>query len=604
MNIYQKKIVKEKEYIFYEDYPKTKSTYPNLKPDFDSEILSNLNIRQLYGINSRKINKNNNMLKNNRHPRSKSQIINDRRKANKYTQRGIKTVLIKFNKPIEQNCNEKEKNKMNNYSYDIKYKTYFTEKFYNKNNKDKSDIQNLLINNKENIINVDLSFENINNNSNVISFYLPYHEKKNTRNKSAILQNEYFSNTNNSINSSFNSIYKKSFCVDKHKNYGGNFKNKEREKSNPKIIANKSFNNIKYNKKVITKNISTPNMQNIINISDLTEHLNKKKSNNLLNHVNKKISQYNNNNNGNKSTSNEIKKINIKYDLQNGKNRMKINTKNLAKNEEDFNVSIKNNIEEFQDKLKQNKTKRKNIPPLNFKNNIKKNNSNINNYNENINSNLQNFYNQKCSNNRINTSQFGSFKNKENILTFEEPTNDAFSMKNNIKNKGNLFNLINISEQVSKRDNIDQIYKNSEVDTVSNYMHKKENNKTKLVKRNNNNSNNINYDNNININNNNNNNIVQKANIQKNKIKTKGKEFRTNSAKNIDAKGYQIKSIPLKLGSNKNTKYINGFNNITNNIQNFQNKNNIISNVVFINKKDFSLWNDLTRIYDNNGKFQ
>lgn len=38
---------------------------------------------------------------------------------------------------------------------------------------------------------------------------------------------------------------------------------------------------------------------------------------------------------------------------------MKINTKNLAKNEEDFNVSIINNIEEFQDKLKQNKTKEK-----------------------------------------------------------------------------------------------------------------------------------------------------------------------------------------------------------------------------------------------------
>lgn len=38
---------------------------------------------------------------------------------------------------------------------------------------------------------------------------------------------------------------------------------------------------------------------------------------------------------------------------------MKINTKNLAKNEEDFNVSIINNIEEFQDKLKQNKTKKK-----------------------------------------------------------------------------------------------------------------------------------------------------------------------------------------------------------------------------------------------------
>jgi hypothetical protein len=584
---------------------KTKSTYPNSKPDIDSEIHSNFNIRQLYGKNSRKINKNNNILKNNRHPRSKSQIINDRRKNSKYNPKGIKTVLIKFNKPIDQNCNEKEKSNINNnFSNDIKYKTYFTEKFYNKNNKDKLDAQKLLINNKENIINVDLSFENLNNNSNVISFYLPYQEKKNTRNKSVILQNEYFSNTNNSINSSFNSIYKKSFCVDKHKNYGGNFKNKEREKSSSKIIANKSFNNIKYNKKVITKNISSPNMQNIINISEIHENLGKIGNINLLNQVNKKIFQYNNkNNNCNKSTSNEIKKINIKYDLQNGKSKMKINTNNITKNDEDANLLIKNNLEEFQDKLKQNKIKRKNIPPLNFNNNIKKK-SNINNYNENINSNLQNFYNQKYINNRINTSQFGSIKNKENILTFEEPINDAFSMKNNIKNKGNLFNLINISEQVSKRDNIDQIYKNSEVDTVSNYMHKKENNKTKLVKRNNNknNSNNISYDNNININNNNN--IVQKANIQKNKIKTKGKEFRTNSAKNIDAKGYQIKSIPLKLGSNKNTKYINGFNNITNNIQNFQNKNNIISNVVFINKKDFSLWNDLTRIYDNNGKFQ
>lgn len=588
MNIYQKKIVKEKEYIFYEDCVKTKSTYPNSKPDIESEIHSNINIRQQYGINSRKINKNNNILKNNRHPRSKSQIINDRRKNSKYTPRGIKTVLIKFNKPIDQNCNEKEKNNINNnFSYDIKYKTYFTKKFYNKKNKEKSDAQKLLINNKENIINVDLSFENLNNNSNVISFYLPHHEKKNTRNKSAILLNEYFSNTNNSINSSFNSIYKKSFCVDKHKNYGGNFKNKERGKSNPKIIANKSFNNVKYNKKVITKNVSSPNMQNIINISDIHENLSKKENSNLLNQVNKNIFQFNNNNNnGCKSTSNEIKKINIKYDLQNAKNKMKTKTQNISKNEEDINMLIKNNTEEFQDKLKQNKTKRKNIPPLDFKNNIKKVNSNINNYNENIKSKVNNFYNQNNFNNRINTSQFGSIKNKENILTFEEPINDAFSMKNNIKNKGNLFNLINISEQVSKREHIGPVYKNSEIDKVNNYLHKKENNKAKLVKRSNNN------------------NIALKANNQKNKIKNKGKVFRTNSAKNIEAKGYQIKSIPLKLGTNKNAKYINGFNSIANNIQNFQNKNNIISNVVFINKKDFSLWNDLTRIYDNNGKFQ
>ena len=38
MNIYQKKIVKEKEFILNEDFIQTKSTFPNSKPDIDFEI--------------------------------------------------------------------------------------------------------------------------------------------------------------------------------------------------------------------------------------------------------------------------------------------------------------------------------------------------------------------------------------------------------------------------------------------------------------------------------------------------------------------------------------------------------------------------------------
>jgi hypothetical protein len=62
-----------------------------------------------------------------------------------------------------------------------------------------------------------------------------------------------------------------------------------------------------------------------------------------------------------------------------------------------------------------------------------------------------------------------------------------------------------------------------------------------------------------------------------------------------------IKSIPLKLKKQNDIdiEYQNIINVPINN-----NKNEILSNIVFINKKDFELWNDLARIYDKNGKFK
>jgi hypothetical protein len=238
-----------------------------------------------------------------------------------------------------------------------------------------------------------------------------------------------------------------------------------------------------------------------------------------------------------------------------------------------------------------NKNKMKNIQKTNFKKRIH-NSSNIN---DNIISyNMNSFSAQKHINSMISTSQTNINKYKNNSSTLKELNYDIVPMKNNSKNKGKLLNLINISDQVTKRNNIKSLYKNFELDRINSYMNKKENNKTIKMKKNNHINNHIN-------------NISNKIlNNSKAKIKNKGKIFRTNSAKNIECENskYEIKSIPLKLfdnNQNKNNKNINGYNNANYNIQD---KNKIAANVIFINKKDFSLWNDLTRIYDHNGKFQ
>ena len=58
MNIYQKKIVKENETIFLEDFvQQMKNNNKNSKPMTNIELPQNLNIRKYYGINSKLLKK-------------------------------------------------------------------------------------------------------------------------------------------------------------------------------------------------------------------------------------------------------------------------------------------------------------------------------------------------------------------------------------------------------------------------------------------------------------------------------------------------------------------------------------------------------------------
>jgi hypothetical protein len=268
MNIYQKKIIKEKEYIFNEEFVQTKSTFTTSKHEIDSDVHSNLNIKQLSGMKANQTNKRYNNKDNSRFSRSKSQIIENK---DKYVPNQIKTVLIQFKTPIKQFCNENEqKNKIK----DLNYQTFFTEKFYNKNN-----ISPYNRIKKENNKFIDMSFDRNNYyNKNLNSPYMPNYKEKFTRNKSAIFKNEFFINNDSMNNSSNTLLYKKSFCLDKHKNYGGNFKNKERSKTNPRIKPIKSSNNINYKKNIIMKNISFSKIQKIMNESNLENTIYRKVS--------------------------------------------------------------------------------------------------------------------------------------------------------------------------------------------------------------------------------------------------------------------------------------------------------------------------------------
>ena len=590
MNIYQKKIIKEKEYIFNEDFVQTKSTYTTSKHEIDSDVHSNLNIKQLSGMKVNQNNKRHNNKDNVRFPRSKSQFIEDK---DKYVPNEIKTVLIQFKTPIKKLFNE---NEQKNNIKELNYKTFYTEKFYTKKN-----ISPYNHIKKENTKFIDMSFDrNICYNNNLISPYMPYYQDKFTRNKSAILKNDFFSNNDSMNNSSNTLLYKKSFCLDKHKNYGGNFKNKERSKTNPRIKPIKSSNNIKYKKSIILKNISFSNIQKIMNESNLENTIYRKVSpkvyeikSNLFQQPKTNIKSYTNLNsyinidNRYKMENNNLQS-NSSITLDEKNKNMIAGIKGENSDEKNRHLKFDKNEPEFTNN--KNKIKMKNIQKFNFKKSIL-NSSNIN-INDIIGSNMNNFSEQKHLNNRTSTSQTNTNKYKNNSSILKESNNDINAMKNNSKNKGNLLNLVNYSEQVTKRNNIKSLYKNSELEKINSYMNKNENNKIMKMKKN------------SQINNNNINN--KKLNNSKAKIKSKGKIFRTNSAKNIECENskYEIKSIPLKLfgnNQNKNNRYINGYNNANYKIQD---KNKIAANVIFINKNDFSLWNDLTRIYDHNGKFQ
>ena len=579
MNIYRKKIVKEKEYIFNEDCVQTKSTNPNSKPDNESDISSNLNIRKFYGINSTKIKKNEKTEKNNRNYRSKSQILDNKEIIKKYTPKAIKTVLIKFKKPLEQN------NNIGN----LNYKTYYSNKFYKPKETNINNIKNEFkaleiecsLNNIQNLIN----YYNSNTN-NPSSFFIPSKvnkPKKLTRNKSVMLNNKFINidNENNNMNVSFNTIYKKNYCLDKHKNFGGNFKNKKRSNTNYKININKSNSYIKNDKNLILNNISSLDIKNsfISRINYENSHaINFPKINN-------------NKNNGNRKDNN-----NIQYNLS----IIKDKTNNIDdindfiyinenKEEKRFNIDIKKCKNKEDASLKNNKLK-KYIPPLNIKNNIQ--NSNI--------IDIKVLSQKKVHNNKYlnmdniaNQINLAKYKNNDNIITFEEPVTDKYSIK---KNKINLVNLINISEQYTKRDS-DNNRRKSEKNNIDNYLNKMENNKTNIkIKKNN----------------------SKKVNAQKEKGKIKKKAYRTDSTRKIETDNIsyninninKIKSIPLKLNNLNNmfTNERNNFNKCTNIFSNPNdnkiNKNEIDENVVIIGKNDFRLWKDLTRIYDNIAKYQ
>ena len=174
MNIYQKKIIKEKEYIFNEEFVQTKSTYTTSKQEIDSDVHSNLNIKQFSGKKVNQANERNNNKNTNIFPRSKSQIIEDK---DKFIPNQIKTVLIQFKTPIKQFCNE---NEQNNKTKELNNKTFYTEKFYNKNN-----ISPYNQIKKENNKFIDISFDrNTYYNFNLIPPYIPCYQEKFTRNKS------------------------------------------------------------------------------------------------------------------------------------------------------------------------------------------------------------------------------------------------------------------------------------------------------------------------------------------------------------------------------------------------------------------------------------
>jgi hypothetical protein len=270
---------------------------------------------------------------------------------------------------------------------------------------------------------------------------------KYTRNKCALLNNEDSMSSHN--------IYKKSFCLDKHKNYGGNFKNKERSRSrtNPKLLHNKTFK-----KKLLTKNISTPNIHSLINTEEI-QNLSKGKINfkkkNIFQYLNTKVYQKINNsrnyNDININNMSAVKKINMQYDLFiNKDNKMKINqisTNNDFFKEKENNIEIEISKNNEIISPKKNKLKIKNIPPLNFTKNLQgiTNNSIIDESKDKV---CNDFFQYKYLINNTNTySKINTNKHKKNIITFEEPLNDEYSMKNN----NNLLNLVDISERETKK---------------------------------------------------------------------------------------------------------------------------------------------------------
>ena len=413
MNIYQKKIVKESELYFLDDLVQQgKNNNKNQKTNICKEFQPNLNIRKFYGLSSKLLKKDSE--KNNRQLRSKSQIFSSSPLIENIIPKEIKTIIIKLHNQKEQKESE-ESNKNN-------FKTFSDNKFQEeKNNK--------------NIINI----KNNNYNTNIISVFVPQPEKKQTRNKS-VINNK---NENNIINISLNTIYKKSYCIDKQNKFKGN---KERSTTAPKnkLNINEEQNNNINNK--LGKNISSPNIHNIIDLNKIPniKEINKIKSNK---YINTNIFQ-------NININNNINNLNVlKYDLSilpNKNNNSKLSEILTSRNNnnriENSKIKIFGSLDgSFNSNIKRN------IHNLNIKNNyqISKFNEFNNKY---TNNNRNHFWKNKMK--YIYTNKNGNKYNKNNLGNKNKENN--FNESNKIKEENNECDIniknidMNNSNKISK----------------------------------------------------------------------------------------------------------------------------------------------------------
>ena len=413
MNIYQKKIVKESELFFLDDLVQQgKNNNKNQKTNICKEFQPNLNIRKFYGLSSKLLKKDSE--KNNRQLRSKSQIFSSSPLIENIIPKEIKTIIIKLHNQKEQK--ESEESNINN------FKTFSDNKFQEeKNNK--------------NIINI----KNNNYNTNIISVFVPQPEKKQTRNKS-VINNK---NENNIINISLNTIYKKSYCIDKQNKFKGN---KERSTTAPKnkLNINEEQNN-KINNK-LGKNISSPNIHNIIDLNKIPniKEINKIKSNK---YINTNIFQ-------NININNNINNLNVlKYDLSilpdknnNSKLSEILTSRNNNNRIENSKIKIFGSLDgSFNSNIKRN------IHNLNIKNNyqISKFNEFNNRY---TNNNRNHFWKNKMK--YIYTNKNGNKYNKNNLGNKNKENN--FKESNKIKEENNECDIniknidMNNSNKISK----------------------------------------------------------------------------------------------------------------------------------------------------------
>ena len=413
MNIYQKKIVKESELFFLDDLVQQgKNNNKNQKTNICKEFQPNLNIRKFYGLSSKLLKKDSE--KNNRQLRSKSQIFSSFPLIENIIPKEIKTIIIKLHNQKEQKESE-ESNKNN-------FKTFSDNKFQEeKNNK--------------NIINI----KNNNYNTNIISVFVPQPEKKQTRNKS-VINNK---NENNIINISLNTIYKKSYCIDKQNKFKGN---KERSTTAPKnkLNINEEQNN-KINNK-LGKNISSPNIHNTIDLNKIPKikGINKIKSNK---YINTNIFQ-------NININNNINNLNVlKYDLSilpdknnNSKLSEILTSRNNNNRIENSKIKIFGSLDgSFNSNIKRN------IHNLNIKNNyqISKFNELNNRY---TNNNRNHFWKNKMK--YIYTNKNGNKYTKNNLGNKNKENN--FKESNKIKEENNECDIniknidMNNSNKISK----------------------------------------------------------------------------------------------------------------------------------------------------------